>query len=77
MFFLVPSVRVISESRIKYEHPTAFRNLIRGYADEQLDHKQVYSVTSTLGMVGLFRQAAGRWWGLQGWFWRLGPVDLP
>ena len=27
-------------------------------------------------MVGLFRQAAGRWWGLQGWFWRLGPVDF-
>lgn len=27
-------------------------------------------------MVGLFRQAAGRWWGLQGWFWSLGPVDF-
>ena len=37
MFSLVPSVRVISELRIEYGYPIAFRYLIRGYADEQLE----------------------------------------
>ena len=37
MFFLAPSVRVISESRIKYGYPIAFRCLIHEYADEQLE----------------------------------------